>query len=118
MPNTHLTQDAATVAEAERQARSPLEPLRAFGEALWNASLPGQISTAVRLTTDPGSVFRDTAIPIIRFILYALQWGFVNILEAALLLTALFAPMRSRSVSIGHSDSRSYPVQQCRGRRG
>jgi hypothetical protein len=45
------------------------------------------------LTTDPGSVFRDNAVPIIRFILYALQWGFVNILEAALLLTALFAPI-------------------------
>lgn len=91
-------QAQAIVAEAERRARSPLEPLRTFGEALWNASLPGQISTAIRLTTDPGSVFRDNAIPIIRFILYALQWGFVNILEAALLLTALFAP-----ISIGLS---------------
>jgi hypothetical protein len=91
--NSKQEQAQAIVAEAERQARAPLEPLRAFGQALWNASLPGQISTAVRLTTDPGSVFRDTAIPIIRFILYALQWGFVNILEAALLLTALFAPI-------------------------
>ncbi|MEH2026883.1 hypothetical protein [Nostoc sp.] len=55
--------------------------------------MPGQIGTAVQFANDPGSVFRDTAIPIIRFILYALQWGFVNILEAALLLTALFAPI-------------------------
>lgn len=91
--NSKQAQAQAIVTEAERQARSPLEPLRAFGEALWNASLPGQINTAIRLTTDPGSVFRDTAIPIVRFILYALQWGFVNILEAALLLTALFAPI-------------------------
>ncbi len=74
--NSKQEQAQAIVTEAERQARSPLEPLRTFGEALWNASLPGQISTAVRLTTDPGSVFRDTAIPIIRFVLHALQWGF------------------------------------------
>jgi hypothetical protein len=91
--NSKQEQAEAIVTEAERRARSLLEPLRAFGQALWNASLPGQISGAVRLTTDPGSVFRDIAIPIIRFILYALQWGFVNILEAALLLTALFAPI-------------------------
>jgi hypothetical protein len=39
------------------------------------------------------SIFRNIAIPIIRFVLSSMQWGFVNILEAALLLTATFAPI-------------------------
>jgi hypothetical protein len=81
------------VTEAEKQASSPLQPLQDFAQTLWSFTLPGQITDAVKLMTDPGSVFRDRTIPIIRFILYALQWGFVNILEAALLLTALFSPI-------------------------
>ncbi|MCW5318709.1 hypothetical protein PQG02_32745 (plasmid) [Nostoc sp. UHCC 0926] len=91
--NSKQAQAQAIVTKAEEQAKSPLQPLRDFGSFLWNRTLPGQIGTAVQFANDPGSVFRDTAIPIIRFILYALQWGFVNILEAALLLTALFAPI-------------------------
>ncbi|MBD2666215.1 hypothetical protein [Richelia sinica] len=86
-------QAQAIVTEAEKKAESPLQPLRDFAQFIWSRTLPGQIGTAIEFVNDPGSVFRDTAIPIIRFILYALQWGFVNILEAALLLTALFAPI-------------------------
>jgi hypothetical protein len=83
------------VDEAERQAAgpAPLRALRAFAETLWNNSLPGAAQDAVTFINDPGSVFREKAIPIIRFILYSLQWAFVNILEAALLLTALFSPI-------------------------
>ncbi|MCL1472072.1 hypothetical protein [Argonema antarcticum] len=83
------------VDEAERQAAgpAPLRTLRAFAETLWNNSLPGAAQDAVTFINDPGSVFREKAIPIIRFILYSLQWAFVNILEAALLLTALFSPI-------------------------
>lgn len=38
-------------------------------------------------------VIQSTAIPIIQTCLLALQWAYVNISEAALLLTALFAPI-------------------------
>jgi hypothetical protein len=86
-------QAQAIVTAAEEKAKSPLQPLRDFANVLWKNTVPGQIGTAVQLVNDPGSVFRENAIPIIRFILYALQWGFVNILEAALLLTSLFAPI-------------------------
>ncbi|MGA9379593.1 MAG: hypothetical protein WBV73_12565 [Phormidium sp.] len=83
------------VDEAEKQAAGsiPLRALRIFAETLWNNSLPGAAQDAITLINDPGSVFREKAIPIIRFILYSLQWAFVNILEAALLLTALFSPI-------------------------
>jgi len=91
--NSKQAQAQAIITAAEEKAKSPLQPLRDFGSFIWSRTLPGQIGTAVQFVNDPGSVFRDTAIPIIRLILYALQWGFVNILEAALLLTALFAPI-------------------------
>ncbi|MFB2895099.1 hypothetical protein ACE1CI_19505 [Aerosakkonemataceae cyanobacterium BLCC-F50] len=83
------------VDEAEKQAAgsTPLKALRIFAETLWNNSLPGAAQDAINLINDPGSVFREKAIPIIRFILYSLQWAFVNMLEAALLLTALFSPI-------------------------
>jgi hypothetical protein len=83
------------VDEAEKQAAgsASVRALRAFAETLWNNSLPGAAQDAVTFITDPGSVFREKAIPIIRFLLYCLQWAFVNILEAALLLTALFSPI-------------------------
>ncbi|WP_008312871.1 hypothetical protein [Leptolyngbya sp. PCC 6406] len=45
---------------------------------------------------DPGffaSAVRDSSIALIRALLFALQWMVVNLLEAALLLTALFAPV-------------------------
>ena len=38
-------------------------------------------------------ILQDKIIPIIETILYAMQWGFVNILEASLLGTASFAPI-------------------------
>lgn len=83
------------VDEAERQAAGsvPLQALRTFGQMLWNRTLFGAAEDAVTFVTDPGSVFREKAIPILRFILYSIQWAFVNVLEAALLLTGLFAPI-------------------------
>ena len=81
------------VKRAEEQSKGSLEPLRQFANFLIDRTAIGAVKNAVRLTTDPGGVFRETAIPIIRFILYSLQWAFVNILEAALLLTALFSPI-------------------------
>jgi hypothetical protein len=38
-------------------------------------------------------VIQDRTLPIIQFILYIMQWAVVNLIEAALLMTALFAPI-------------------------
>ncbi len=81
------------VEQAKEQAKSPLDGLEKFAQTLFNATGIGAATTAYQLATDPGAVFRESLIPIVRFILLALQWAFVNILEAALLLTALFAPI-------------------------
>jgi len=75
----------AIVAEAEAKNNGPLETLRGFVNVIKNLSILG--------IADYGEVFRSIHVPIIRFILRAVQWAFVNILEAALLLTAVFAPI-------------------------
>ncbi|QQE67370.1 hypothetical protein GFS31_40830 (plasmid) [Leptolyngbya sp. BL0902] len=41
----------------------------------------------------PRTFIEDSGLQLVRVILYALQWMVVNLLEAALLLTALFAPV-------------------------
>lgn len=41
----------------------------------------------------PRTFIEDTGLQLVRVILYSLQWMVVNLLEAALLLTALFAPV-------------------------
>lgn len=92
------------VKNAEQTAGGPLKGLQDFAKSLVDIGLGlgqgpvggpvgGGVGTGVQLLLDPGSVFRSTAIPIIRFVLYALQWAFVNMLEAALLMTALFSPV-------------------------
>jgi hypothetical protein len=74
------------LAEAERQAGGPLEQLRRFVGGLVNAASEG-------LGEYVGAVLRSVYVPFIRMLLVAVQWAFVNMLEASLLLTALFAPI-------------------------
>jgi hypothetical protein len=38
-------------------------------------------------------VIQDRMLPLVQFILYIVQWAVVNLIEAALLMTALFAPI-------------------------
>jgi hypothetical protein len=83
----------AIMQQAEQQAKTPLDGLRTFGEALINAAGATTIGTVGRAVFDPGGFLRDNSLPLIRFFLFSLQWAFVNILEAALLLTALFVPI-------------------------
>lgn len=75
------------VNQAENQNNGPLEKLREFaGEFVGSLSDFSEGGTSA-------VVFRSIAIPLIRWILGAMQWAFVNMLEAALLLTAAFAPV-------------------------
>lgn len=90
--------------EAEAQARTPLRGLRILGDLLINRRLVGAIGEVIVNPEEgiqnfgsnanlAGSFFKNALIPIIRLILSSLQWAFVNMLEAALLLTALFGPI-------------------------
>jgi len=81
------------IEQAEQQANTPLEGLRAFGEALINLAERSSVLSVGQAIFDPGGFLRDNSLPVIRFFLQSLQWAFVNILEAALLLTALFGPV-------------------------
>lgn len=79
---------------AEAENGGTLQSLREFGESLINAISNPLESIEGYANGDLGvQVFRNIALPIIRFVLRAVQWAFVNILEAALLLTAAFAPI-------------------------
>lgn len=90
--------------QAEAQARTPLRGLRILGDLLINRRLVGAIGEVIVNPEEgiqnfgsnanlAGSFFKNALIPIIRLILSSLQWAFVNMLEAALLLTALFGPI-------------------------
>ena len=84
----------AIIEAAEAENGGPLESLRQFGESLINAITdPIEAAEGVFSSDFGAQVFRNIALPIIRFILLAVQWAFVNILEAALLLTAALAPV-------------------------
>ncbi|MBE9124731.1 MULTISPECIES: hypothetical protein [unclassified Coleofasciculus] len=76
------------VADAEEQAGV----LNALREFISNLSILSA-EESLDLVLDPGQFLRDKTIPIIRTILWAVQWSFVNILEASLLLTALLSPL-------------------------
>lgn len=69
------------LAEAEKQNNGPLEQVR-------NA-----VQDLQKTFQNPGEAFSATISLVIVTFLYALQWAFVNILEAALLMTATFAPV-------------------------
>lgn len=76
------------VAEAEAKKGESLNTLRNF---------VGQLGTTIGLVTDPqeltAAIFRHVTFPIIRALLSAIQWAYINMLEAALLITATFAPV-------------------------
>lgn len=82
------------LAEAERANGRTLQALRDFVQGLFTVvANPGQIGENIANGNFSASVFRSIAIPIVRFILSSIQWAFVNLLEASLLLTAAFAPI-------------------------
>ena len=81
---------------AEQQNGGPLKSLQRFVENLGNAANLQDIGNG----DFAGQVFRSTVLPIIRLILRAVQWAFVNILEAALLLTALFVTSGNGFITI------------------
>ena len=76
------------IESAEEKSGNILDTLRNFGEGFLNI-----IAVARGDFSKLGETFRSVHIPIISFILKSVQWAFVNILEAALLLTAVFAPI-------------------------
>jgi len=76
------------VADAEEQA-GVLNALREFTSNLSILSA----GESVDLVLDPGQFLRDRIVPIIRTILWATQWSFVNLLEAAVFLTAVMSPI-------------------------
>ncbi|RUT03801.1 hypothetical protein DSM106972_047150 [Dulcicalothrix desertica PCC 7102] len=69
------------LASAEKQNNGPLEEARKAVAELTN------------FVQNPGAVFSASISLILITFLYALQWAFVNILEAALIMTATFAPI-------------------------
>lgn len=76
------------IESAEEKSGGWIESLRKLGETVGNV-----VAVARGDFSKVGETFRSIHIPIIRFILKSVQWAFVNILEAALLLTATFAPI-------------------------
>lgn len=87
------------VANAKAQNNNgALNALQTTANILKGLSFGGVIgagaSAAYELAGKPaGDLFSDPIFTILRTILLGLQWCFVNILEAALILTALFAPV-------------------------
>lgn len=67
--------------EAENQNGEPLEAARQA------------VAELTDFVQNPGAVFSATISLILITFLYALQWAFVNILEASLIMTATFAPI-------------------------
>lgn len=75
---------------AEQQANIELAPLRAAVGLFRTVNPALDLGlTAAELPT----LIENDLLRLVRTILYALQWMVVNLLEAALLLTALFAPV-------------------------
>lgn len=78
----------------EAQIQSIIDDTRTkSGDIVGNFQKIADSITTFVSSLSVGSVFRATAIPIVRLILSSLQWCFVNILEASLVLTGLFAPI-------------------------
>jgi hypothetical protein len=69
------------LAEAEKQNGGALEQARKA------------VAELTDFVQNPGAVFSGSISLILITFLYALQWAFVNILEAALMMTATFAPI-------------------------
>lgn len=80
--------------EAERENGGPLQALRRWVNGVTqyvnqNTDSQGNLDLGPALS----GVFSSPFLFMAREILYALQWAFVNMLEAAMLLTALFSPI-------------------------
>ncbi|NEQ29555.1 MAG: hypothetical protein F6K04_00930 [Leptolyngbya sp. SIO4C5] len=87
------------------QAQNPgidLGPLQSFADMALNFSAAGtirDIGTAAGgvisgdISGAFASIIQDRLLPIIQSILYAVQWAFVNLVEASLLIAAVFAPI-------------------------
>ncbi|HEY9906341.1 MAG TPA: hypothetical protein V6D18_01880 [Thermosynechococcaceae cyanobacterium] len=76
----------------------PLQAAQGFLSTVLAASGPGQVAQGTRdfssfMQGNFTQIIQDRLIPVIQTLLWAIQWGFVNCLEAALLLTALFSPI-------------------------
>jgi hypothetical protein len=67
--------------EAEKQNNAPLDQARKA------------VAELTDFVQNPGAVFSASISLILITFLYALQWAFVNILEAALIMTATFSPI-------------------------
>jgi hypothetical protein len=81
------------IERAEEQAGGPLNTLKSVAEFLFTEVNPAGrfIDTGIGIAT--GDFFREEFVPIVKVILMAIQWAFVNTLEAAILLTALVSPL-------------------------
>ncbi|MGB7378343.1 MAG: hypothetical protein WA959_17505 [Rivularia sp. (in: cyanobacteria)] len=85
-PLTDCLQEKRPIVEqiletAEQQNNAPLEQARQA------------VAELKDFVQNPGTVFNASISLILVTFLYALQWAFVNILEAALMMTATFAPI-------------------------
>lgn len=79
-----------------------LGPLQSFADSLINMTIVGGIEDIGTIGSGAlagdingafASVLQDRLVPIIQSLLYASQWAFVNIVEAALLIAAVLAPI-------------------------
>lgn len=76
-----------------------LGPLQDFATALINRSGIGAIGAAAEGFSSGGingafaAILQDRLVPLIQTILYAVQWAFVNLVEASLLIAAVVAPI-------------------------
>jgi hypothetical protein len=68
-------------------------PLQAFLDTVLDFTIVGSIETVGNFFQGGFSaVIQDRLFPVIQVMLFALQWAFVNAVEAALILTAVLAP--------------------------
>jgi hypothetical protein len=71
-------------------------PLQAFLDVVLNFTVVGTIQDATNPDYASGgfaALVQDRLFPLIQTILFALQWAFVNAVEAAIVLTAVLAPL-------------------------
>lgn len=96
----------AIINALEKTSSVDMSPARAFAETamLLGTQADGTIGTLSDVGTGLkgiasffqggfSEVVQDQAFPVIQAVLYALQWAFVNMSEAALLITAVLAPI-------------------------
>lgn len=92
--NTNASKAQEIVNQAQAQSQVELIALQALvGTLFTGAAMIQPGLTSFYLGTQASKIFRSSAMVIIRFILACVQWAFVNILEASLLLSACFAPI-------------------------